>query len=417
MSEPDIHHVLDATWRAEAPKVIGALTRLLRDVALAEELAQDALVSALEQWTRDGIPTNPGAWLTAAAKHRAIDLLRHGSFVAGQHEAIARETDHAVTPQLDAQLDDPVGDDVLRLLFISCHPLLSSEARVALTLRLVGGLTTAEIARAFLVPEATVAQRIVRAKSTLSTARVPFELPSSDDLAERLSSVLGVVYLVFNEGYAATAGDDVLRPALCEEALRLGRLLARVDPNEPEVHGLLALMEFQHSRFAARVDAHGNAVSLPEQDRSKWDRQAIGRGVAALSRVDELGGALGPYALQASIAGCHATAPSSDETDWGRIAALYDVMATLTPQPVVELNRAVAHAMVFGPAVGLELLEPLQQSLARYHLLHTVRADLLERLGRFDEARAEFELAAALTDHAREKALLLSRATRVGTRP
>ena len=413
----EVQRRIDETWRAEAPRLIGALTRLVRDVGLAEELAQDALVAALEQWPRDGLPANPAAWLMAAAKHRAVDVLRRGSLIAGKHEGLARELERALEPDLDGALDDEVGDDVLRLVFVACHPVLPPEARVALTLKLVGGLTTPEIARAFLVPEATLAQRLVRAKRTLAEAKVPFEVPRGDELAERLSSVLGVVYLVFNEGYSASAGDDVLRPALCEEALRLGRLLARVDPGEPEVHGLLALMELQASRTAARVDERGEAVTLLEQDRARWDGAAIARGLDALARAEALGGALGPYALQAAIAACHARAKQADETDWARIAALYDVLAALTPSPVVELNRAVAHAMVFGPEAGLALLEPLRAApaLARYHLLSTVRGDLLEKLGRRDEARAEFERAAALTGNAREKAVLLGRASRVAS--
>lgn len=414
----EVQRRIDETWRVEAPRLIGALTRLVHDVGLAEELAQDALVAALEQWPRDGLPDNPGAWLMAAAKHRAVDVLRRGSLIAGKHEGLARDLERAREPDLDGALDDEVGDDVLRLVFIACHPVLPPEARVALTLKLVAGLTTPEIARAFLVPEATVAQRIVRAKRTLADAKVPFEVPRGDALAERLSSVLGVVYLVFNEGYSATAGDDVLRPALCDEALRLGRLLARVDPGEPEVHGLLALMELQASRTAARVDERGEAVTLLEQDRARWDGDAIARGLAALARAEALGGALGPYALQAAIAACHARAPQAHETDWARIAALYDVLAALTPSPVVELNRAVAHAMVFGPEAGLALLEPLRAApaLARYHLLSTVRGDLLEKLGRREEARAEFERAAALTGNAREKAVLLGRASRVASK-
>ncbi|MDP1921003.1 MAG: RNA polymerase sigma factor [Myxococcales bacterium] len=406
---------IDAIWRTESPKLVGALTRLVRDLAVAEELAQDALVAALEQWPRDGIPENPAAWLMRAAKHRAIDLLRHGSLVAGRHEALAREAEHLVTPDLDARLDDVVGDDLLRLIFISCHPLLSPEAQVALTLKLLGGLTTAEIARAFLVPEPTIAQRIVRAKRTLSEARVPFELPTGDDLAERLASVLGVIYLVFNEGYSATAGDDVIRPGLCDDALRLGRLLAKVDPGEPEVHALLALMELQTSRFESRVGPDAQAVPLLEQDRSRWNHAGIARGLESLRRVNALGGALGLYALQASIAACHATARTADETDWGRIAALYDVLATLAPQPIVELNRAVAHAMVFGPEAGLEILDGLatEPSLEAYHLLPAVRGDLLERAGRHLEARVAYERAAGLAQKAAEKSVLLARAARM----
>jgi RNA polymerase sigma factor (sigma-70 family) len=406
---------IETLWRVEAPKLIAALTRLVRDVAVAEELAQDALVAALEQWPRDGVPRNPAAWLMGAAKHRAIDLLRRGSVVAGSHAALAHEAEAFLTPDVDARLDDLVGDDLLRLMFMACHPLLSPQSQVALTLKLLGGLTTAEIARAFLVPEPAIAQRLVRAKRTLSQARVPFELPSSDDLAERLASVLGVVYLVFNEGYSATAGDDVIRPGLCGDALRLGRLLARVDPNAPEVHALLALMEFQASRFEGRIGPDGAAVPLLEQDRSRWDKAAIARGGEALARVHALGGALGPYALQASIAACHATAVTGAQTDWGRIAALYDVLVALNPQPVVELNRAVAHAMVFGPAAGLEILEGLAEepSLAAYHLLPAVRGDLLERAGRPLEAFEAFERAAALAQTRREKSALLARANRV----
>lgn len=411
---PTPAETIDAVWRTEAPKLIGALTRLVRDVAIAEELAQDALVAALEQWPRDGVPQNPAAWLMGAAKHRAIDLLRRGSLVAGTHDALAREAARFTTPDLDATLDDIVGDDVLRLIFISCHPLLTPESQVALTLRLVGGLTTAEIARAFLVPEPTIAQRLVRAKRTLSEAKVPFELPTGDDLADRLASVLGVLYLVFNEGYSATAGDDVIRADLCREALRLGRLLARVDPNEPEVHALVALMELQASRFESRVGVDGVAVPLLEQDRTRWDHAAIARGVEALGRVHELGGDLGAYALQASIAACHATARTAADTDWARIAALYDVLVALAPGPVVELNRAVAHAMVFGPEAGLELVDGLVEegALRGYHLLPAVRADLLERAGRLIEASVEFERAAALAQKSQDRAVLLARATR-----
>jgi RNA polymerase sigma factor (sigma-70 family) len=411
----DATKAIEAIWRVESPKLVGALTRLVRDLAVAEELAQDALVAALEQWPRDGIPPNPAAWLTSAAKHRAIDLLRHGSLVAGKHQALATEAEQFLIPDIDTRLDDVVGDDLLRLIFISCHPLLSRESQVALTLKLLGGLTTTEIARAFLVPEPTIAQRIVRAKRTLSDAQVPFELPVGDDLAERLGSVLGVIYLVFNEGYSATAGDDVIRPGLCDDALRLGRTLATVDPGEPEVHALLALMEFQTARFPSRVGASGDAVPLTEQDRSRWNRTAITRGVEALQRVHELGGNLGPYALQASIAACHATAPTAEATDWGRIAALYDVLATLSPQPVIELNRAVAHAMVFGPEAGLEILDALsgEPSLATYHLLPAVRGDLLERAGRHAESITEFERAAALSQKSAEKSALLARANRM----
>ncbi|MDX2014621.1 MAG: DUF6596 domain-containing protein [Myxococcaceae bacterium] len=406
---------IEQVWRDQAPTLLGALTRLVRDVALAEELAHDALVAALDQWPRDGVPSNPGAWLMGAAKHRAIDLLRRGSLVAGKHELLAGDVSAVFTPDLDGPIDDVVGDDVLRLMFIACHPVLSPEARIALTLRLLGGLTTAEIARAFLVPEATIAQRLVRAKRTLSQARVPFELPTRDDVADRLGSVLGVVYLVFNEGYSATSGDDVTRPRLCEEALRLGRLLARVDPHEPEVHALVALMEFQTSRLESRVRADGSAVPLEEQDRSAWNRSAIARGVEALARVQALGGDLGPYALQAAIAACHATAPSSDETDWGRIAALYDVLAAIAPQPVVGLNRAVAHAMAFGPDAGLAALEGLtaEPALTGYPLFHAVRGQLLERAGQVADAAVAFERAAALTTHARDQGAFLDRAIRL----
>jgi RNA polymerase sigma factor (sigma-70 family) len=410
---PDPQRTIDAVWRAESPRLIGALTRLVRDVAIAEELAQDALVAALEQWPRDGVPQNPGAWLMSTAKHRALDVLRRGSLIAGKHEALAQELEAIGAPALEERLDDLVGDDLLRLIFIACHPVLPGDARVALTLRLLGGLTTPEIARAFVVPEATIAQRIVRAKRTLSEARVPFELPTGDELAERLGSVLGVVYLIFNEGYSASAGDDLLRPALCEEALRLGRLLARVDPGEPEVHGLLALMELQASRFAARTQPTGEPITLLEQDRARWDHAAIARGLAALARAEELGGALGPYALQAGIAACHARAATAAQTDWGRIAALYDVLGALAPQPIIELNRALAHAMVFGPQAGLDLIEPVAEALAEYHLLPSVRGELLEKLGRLGEARTEFEKAAALAGNARQKALLLERARRV----
>ena len=411
----DARRSLEAVWRAEAPRLVGALTRLVRDVGLAEELAQDALVAALEQWSRTGLPDNPGAWLMGTAKHRAIDLLRRGSLIAGKDADLAAEVERALVPDVDARLDDAVGDDLLRLIFIACHPVLPPEGRAALTLRLLGGLTTPEIARAFLVPEATVAQRIVRAKRTLAEAQVPFEVPAGEALVERLSSVLGVVYLLFNEGYSATVAEDLLRPALCDEALRLGHLLARLAPTEPEVHGLLALMELQASRAATRLDAQGGAVTLLEQDRARWDRAAIARGLSELACAEALGGALGPYALQAAIAACHARASAAAETDWGHIAALYDVLAALTPSPVVELNRAVAHAMVFGPEAGLSMLEPLRRepALARYHLLPTVRGDLLERLGRLDEARAEFELAAELVPTARGKALLAERAKRV----
>jgi RNA polymerase sigma-70 factor, ECF subfamily len=387
----------------------------VRDVGLAEDLAQDALVAALEQWPESGVPDNPGAWLMATAKHRAIDLLRRNSRLERKHEELVRTLDgegETAEPDLDAAIDDDIGDDLLRLVFMCCHPVLSTEARVALTLRLVGGLTTAEIARAFLVPEPTVAQRIVRAKRTLAEARVPFEVPQGAELATRLSSVLEVIYLVFNEGYSATAGDVWVRPALCEDALRLGRILAELVPKEPEVHGLVALMEIQASRLRARVGPSGEPVPLLDQDRARWDHVLVRRGLAALERAEQLGGALGPYALQAAIAACHARAPTASETDWVRIVALYDALAQLAPSPVVELNRGVAIAMAFGPEAGLELVDSLtaEPALKAYHLLPSVRADLLAKLGRFDEARAELERAASLTRNARERARLLERA-------
>jgi RNA polymerase sigma factor (sigma-70 family) len=388
---------------------------MVRDVGLAEELAQDALVAALEQWPKSGVPNNPGAWLMASAKHRAIDSLRRNQRLERKHEELGYELEAKQTltvSDLEAAIDDDVGDDLLRLVFISCHPVLSTEARVALTLRLLGGLTTEEIARAFLVPEKTVAQRIVRAKRTLSEAHVPFEVPRGDELAARLSSVLEVIYLIFNEGYAATAGDDWMRPGLCEDALRLGRILAELVPNEPEVHGLVALMEIQASRSAARVGPSGEPVLLLEQNRARWDQLLIRRGLAALERAEKLGGAKGPYALQAAIAACHARARTAEETDWARIAALYQELAQVSPSPVVELNRAVALGMAFGPAVGLELVDELtsEPSLRCYHLLPTVRGDLLAKLGRFEEAHAEFERAASLTRNNRERTLLLERA-------
>ncbi|HET7294975.1 MAG TPA: RNA polymerase sigma factor [Vicinamibacteria bacterium] len=397
----------------EAPRLIAGLTRIVRDVGLAEELAQDALVVALERWPETGVPDKPGAWLMTAAKRRALDLLRRHKMLERKHEELGRELEaRQGAPDLDTRLDDEVGDDLLRLVFVACHPVLSTEARVALTLRLLGGLKTDEIARAFLVPEATIAQRIVRAKRTLAEARVPFEVPRGADLAGRLASVLEVIYLVFNEGYAATAGDDWMRPALCEDALRLGRILAGLAPAEPEVHGLVALMELQASRSAARVGPGGAPVLLLDQDRSRWDPLLIRRGLLALERAEKLGGALGPYALQAAIAACHARARTAAETDWPRIAALYEALARQAPSPVVELNRAVAMAMAFGPAAGLELVEALRSepSLKAYHLLPSVRGDLLSRLGRLEEARAEFQRAAALTRNARERDLLLERA-------
>jgi len=415
MSAPETHQAIDAVWRIESARLIAGLARIVRDVGLAEELAQDALVAALEQWPGSGVPRNPGAWLMAAAKHRAIDMLRRRTLVERKHQELGRDVEaHLAAAARDADLamEDDFGDDLLRLVFTACHPVLAVEARVALTLRLLGGLTTQEIARAFLVAEATVAQRIVRAKRTLSEARVPFEIPVGADRAERLSSVLQVIYLVFNEGYTATVGDDWMRPALCEDALRLGRILAEIAPGEPEVHGLVALMEIQASRANARVGPSGEPVLLLEQDRSRWDHILMRRGLAALARAERLGGAFGPYALQAAIAACHARAVTPQETDWARIAVLYETLARLEPSPVVELNRAVAVAMASGPAAGLELVDALvsEPSLSQYHLLPSVRGDLLEKLGRLDEARAEFERAASLTKNARERALLLGRA-------
>jgi len=410
----DTHRAIDAVWRIESARLIAGLARIVRDVGLAEDLAQDALVAALEQWPESGIPENPGAWLMATAKHRAIDRLRRHSLLERKHEELAREIEakEMAVPDLDVALDDEVGDDLLRLIFTACHPVLSSEARVALTLRLLGGLTTDQIARAFLVPEPTVAQRIVRAKRTLAEKRVPFEIPRGAELAARLSSVLEVIYLVFNEGYTATAGDDWMRPALCEDALRLGRILAELAPQEPEVHGLVALMEIQASRSGARIGPSGEPILLLDQNRALWDQLLIRRGLAALERVEKLSPALGRYGLQAAIAACHARARAPEGTDWARIAALYAALAQLAPSPVVELNRAVALAMAFGPAAGLELVDALtsEPSLENYHLLPSVRGDLLAKLGRFDEARAEFERAASLTRNVREHELLLERA-------
>ena len=415
MTATDTHRAIDAIWRIESAKIIAGLARIVRDVGLAEELAQDALVAALEQWPESGVPDNPGAWLMATAKHRAIDFFRRKKLLERKHEELGRELDaqqKMAVADFDSAIDDDIGDDLLRLVFTACHPVLSTEARVALTLRLLGGLTTEEIARAFLVPEPTVAQRIVRAKRTLSEARVPFEVPRGDELAARLSSVLEVIYLIFNEGYSATAGDDWMRPALCEDALRLGRILAELVPKEPEVHGLVALMEIQASRSGARIGPSGEPILLLDQDRSRWDQLLIHRGLAALQRAEELGGALGPYALQAAIAACHARARAPEETDWPRIAALYDALAQGAPSPVVELNRAVAVAMAFGPAAGLELVNALtsEPSLKSYHFLPSMRGDFLFKLGRFAEAQAEFERAAALTRNAREHELLLGRA-------
>ncbi|MEP6733334.1 MAG: RNA polymerase sigma factor [bacterium] len=415
MATSDTHRAIDAVWRIESAKLIAGLTRIVRDVGVAEDLAQDALVAALERWPDSGVPDNPGAWLMATAKHRAIDYLRRNQRLDRKHDMIGHELEaqlERAVPDLDAAIDDHVGDDLLRLVFMSCHPLLSTEARVALTLRLLGGLTTDEIARAFLVPEPTVAQRIVRAKRTLSEANAPFEVPRGAEFEARLSSVLQVIYLVFNEGYSATAGDDWMRPGLCEDALRLGRILVGLVPNEAEVHGLVALMEIQASRSRARVGPTGEPVLLFDQDRARWDQLLINRGLAALARAEELSASLGQYALQAAIAACHARARTAEETDWTRIAALYDALGRLTPSPIVELNRAVAISMAFGPAAGLELVDALTSdpSLKSYHLLPSVRGDLLAKLGRQDEARVEFERAASLTRNAREKELLLARA-------
>ena len=409
------HSAIDAVWRIESARIIAGLTRIVRDVGIAEELAQDALVAALEQWPASGIPDNPGAWLMATAKHRAIDHFRRNKLLERKHQEFGRELEaqqEMAVPDLDAAIDDEVGDDLLRLVFISCHPVLSPEGRLALTLRLLGGLTTDEIARAFLVAEPTVAQRIVRAKRTLADAHVPFEIPRKADLAARLASVLEVIYLVFNEGYSATAGDDWMRPALCEEALRLGRILAELAPDEPEVHGLVALMEIQASRSAARVNQSGEPILLLDQNRALWDQLLIRRGFAALERAEKLGHSRGPYALQAAIAACHARALTPQETDWPRIVALYEELGQLAPSPVVELNRAVAVAMAHGPAAGLELIDTLtsEPSLKAYHLLPSVRGDFLFKLGRFAEDEQELARAASLTRNARERELLLDRA-------
>jgi RNA polymerase sigma factor (sigma-70 family) len=415
MSATDTHRAIDAVWRIESARIIAGLARIVRDVGLAEELAQDALVAALEQWPDSGIPDNPGAWLMAAAKHRAIDRLRRAKLLERKHGELSRELEarqERAVSDLEAAIDDDIGDDRLRLIFTACHPLLSSEGRTALTLRLLGGLTTDEIARAFLVPEPTVAQRIVRAKRTLFEAHVPFEVPRGTERAARLSSVLEVIYLVFNEGYTATAGDDWLRPTLCEDALRLGRILAELAADEPEVHGLVALMEIQASRIGARVSPSGEPILLLDQDRSRWDQLLIGRGLAALERAEKLCKARGPYTVQAAIAACHARARTADETDWSRIVSLYGELAQLTPSPIVELNRAVALAMAYGPVKGLELIDTLvaEPSLKSYHLLPSVRGDLLFKLGRFGEAQAEFERAATLTRNVRERELMLERA-------
>ena len=419
MTASATHSAIEAVWKIESAKVIAGLARRVRDVGLAEELAQDAFLAALETWPGTGVPDNPGAWLMATAKNRALDHFRRDKLLERKHEVLAGEMEleqEIAAADREAALiermDDDIGDDLLRLVFVACHPVLSTEARAALTLRLLCGLTTDEIARAFLVPEPTIAQRIVRAKRTLAETRVPFEVPRKDELAARLASVLEVVYLVFNEGYSATAGEDWMRPALCEEALRLGRILAELALEEPEVHGIVALMEIQASRAAARIGPSGEPILLLDQDRSRWDHLLVRRGLAALARAEQLGGRLGPYALQAAIAACHARSRTAEETDWARIAALYDALAQIAPSPVVELNRAVAVAMAFGPAEGLALVDALacEPALKHYHLLPAVRGDLLVKLGRLDEARAEFERAASLTRNAREKKLLLDRA-------
>ncbi len=408
------HAAIDAVWRIESAKLIAVLARMVGDVSLAEDVAQDALVAALEKWPETGVPENPGAWLMAAAKRRAIDRFRRDKMLERKHAELGGELEarERAVPDLDAALDDEIGDDLLRLIFTACHPVLSVEARVALTLRLLGGLTTEEIARAFLTSIPTVQQRIVRAKRTLAEARVPYEVPRGPELGARLAGVLEVIYLIFNEGYSATAGQDWVRPALCEDALRLGRILAELSPDHAEIHGLVALMEIQASRLRARVGRSGEPILLLEQDRSRWDRLLIGRGLAALDRAMALGGALGPYALQAAIAACHASAVTPEETDWSRISALYDALAQLMPSPIVELNRAVAYTMAFGPMEGLAIVDAIADdpALERYHLLPSVRGDLLFKLGRVEEARAEFEHAASLTNNARERELLLGRA-------
>jgi len=418
----DVHSTIDAVWRIESARVIAGLARIVGDVGAAEDLAQDALLAALQQWPESGIPANPGAWLMAAGKNRAIDRIRRDVRLERKHQELAvdLESDHeSAIDRLDEAIDDPVGDDLLRLVFTACHPVLSTEGRIALTLRLLGGLSTEEIARAFLVPVPTIAQRIVRAKRTLNEAHVPFEVPRGDELAARLSSVLDVIYLIFNEGYTATAGSDWTRPTLCEEALRLGRILSGLAPAEPEVHGLVALMEIQASRLRARLGPSGEPILLMDQNRGRWDQLLIGRGLAALERIETLGGTFGPYALQAAIAACHARARTAEETDWTRIAALYDALSELMPSPIVQLNRAVALAMAFGPATGLELVDELntEPALAGYHLLPAVRGDLLHRLGRFEEAGAEFARAASLTRNARERDLLLERAAAASRSP
>ena len=419
MTPSDTQCAVETVWRLESPKLIAALTRMVRDLASAEDLAHDALVAALQQWPEQGIPRNPGAWLMAAAKHRAIDGLRRRTRLTRKHEELAREIEEGrpdTAADLEAAMDDDIGDDLLRLMFTACHPVLSTEARVALTLRLLGGLTTDEIARAFVVPEPTIAQRIVRAKKSLAKAGVPYEVPRGPERYERLSSVLEVLYLIFNEGYSATAGDDLVRPSLCEEALRLGRVLARLAPDEPEAHGLVALMELQASRLRARVGPGGEAVRLPDQNRARWDRLLIGRGLAALRRAEQLGGRSGVYVLQAAIAACHARASSMETTDWHAIAALYGSLIEVTGSPIVRLNHAVAVGMASGPLAGLELVDALtaEGALASYHYAPSVRGDLLEKLGRLVEARAEFERASAMATNARERELLHARAQAVG---
>jgi RNA polymerase sigma-70 factor, ECF subfamily len=417
----ETHRAINAVWRIESARLIAGLARMVRDVGLAEEMAQDALVAALERWPETGVPDNPGAWLMATAKHRAIDFLRRDKLLERKHAEIGHEVEarELARPDIEAMLDDDIGDDLLRLVFTCCHPVLSTEAQVALTLRMLGGLTTEEIARAFLVAEPTIAQRIVRAKRTLADGKVPFEVPHGSELAERLSSVLAVLYLIFNEGYSATGGDDWVRPGLCEDAMRLGRILAGLMPSEPEVHGLIALMEIQASRLGARVGPSGEPILLLDQNRARWDHLLIRRGLNALTRAERLGGANGPYALQAAIAACHARARVAEETDWAAIAVLYGALAQVTPSPVVELNRAVAVGMAFGPAVGLAIVDELVESgaLEGYHLLPTVRADLLAKLGRIDEARAETERAAGLARNARERELLLERAAALASKP
>ena len=421
MSEAATRGAIEAVWRIESARLLGGLVRVVRDVGLAEDLAQEALITALERWPDTGIPENPGAWLMATAKNRAIDQLRRKQMLDRTHEDIATDAvaRPPARPDLETAIDENVGDDLLRLVLVACHPVLSTDARVSLTLRLLGGLTTEEIARAFLLPEPAIAQRIVRAKRTLAEAKVPFDVPRGEDLSMRVPSVLEVVYLIFNEGYSATRGDDLIRQELCDDALRLGRILSELVPGEAEVHGLIALLEIQASRLRARVGPDGEAIRLFDQDRSRWDKLLIRRGLTALDRAEALARPLGPYTLQAAIAACHARARTSEETDWKRIVALYDALVEVTRSPVVELNRAVAVSMAFGPAQGLELVEALREepALRSYHLLPSVRGDLLERLGRKDEARAEFERAAELAQNLRERELLLGRARACGRKP